>query len=254
VSIPSEWLANTQPSLKISDQSVLIKNFEQINKRIINIGGGVIYCNHNGIVDVLCKDGSKMTLANVLYIPDLGVNLLYGSRVWTAGLTGQFSKSHMYFKCSKNKIILPIIHDRMYLITHIKHTYQDKLFYIVGYHEIAFSGEIINGTKQKTNKLTAAEKENYLLWHQYFNHLGPDKIRNLHKVTNLSSLIKVLTKLNMCEVWILTKMTHQTLKQLCINKSKRLELINLDLRTPFPKSICGNLYFILIIDRYSRVN
>jgi hypothetical protein len=89
----------------MSDQPLLFRNFEPINKRIIKVGGGVMYCNHKGRVDVVCKDGSKMTLANVLYIPGLGVNLLSGRRICEAGLTRQFSKSHMYFKCGKNKII-----------------------------------------------------------------------------------------------------------------------------------------------------
>jgi hypothetical protein len=159
--------------------------------RIIKVGGRVMYCNHEGTVDVVCKDGSKMTLANVLYIPGLRVNLLSGRRFCEAGLTGQFSKSHMYFKCGKNMIITETMQDELYVITHIKYGYQDEVFCGQGYRKIAFSGEIINGTKETTNKLTASDKENYLLWHLRFNYLGPDKIRNLSKVTNVSSPIKV---------------------------------------------------------------
>jgi hypothetical protein len=44
----------------------------------------MMYCNHKRTVDVVCKDGSKMTLANVLYIPRLGVNLLSGRRICEA--------------------------------------------------------------------------------------------------------------------------------------------------------------------------
>jgi hypothetical protein len=111
MAIPSEWLADTGGSSHMSDQPLLFRNFERINKRIIKVGGGVMYCNHKGTVDVVCKDGSKMTLANVLYIPGLGVNLLSGRRICEAGLTGQFTKSHMYFKCGKNKIITAIMQD-----------------------------------------------------------------------------------------------------------------------------------------------
>jgi hypothetical protein len=160
----------------------------------------------------------------------------------------------MYFKCGKNKIITATMQDGLYVITHIKHGYQDEAFFGQGYHEIAFSGKIINGTKGTTNKLTASEKENYLLWHRHFNHLGPDKIRNLHKVTNLSSPIKVPTKLDICEVCILTKMTNRIPKQLSTHKSKRLELIYLDIAGPFPQSIHSNRFFILIIHSYTRVN
>jgi hypothetical protein len=45
-----------------------------------------MYCNQTGTVDVICKDGSRMTLTNVLYIPGLGVNLLSGKEYARQGL------------------------------------------------------------------------------------------------------------------------------------------------------------------------
>jgi hypothetical protein len=33
------------------DQPVLFRNFERINKQIIKVGGGVMYCNHKGIAE-----------------------------------------------------------------------------------------------------------------------------------------------------------------------------------------------------------
>jgi hypothetical protein len=75
------------------------------------------------MVDLVCKDGSKITLPNVRFIPGLGVNLLSGRIICEAGLMGQFTKSHMYFKCEKNKIITATIQDGLYIITHIKYGY-----------------------------------------------------------------------------------------------------------------------------------
>jgi hypothetical protein len=69
----------------------------------------------------------------------------------------------MYFKCGKNKIITATMQDGLSVITHIKHEYQDEEFFGQGYHNIAFTGEIINGTTGTTNELTASDKENYLL-------------------------------------------------------------------------------------------
>jgi hypothetical protein len=93
------------------------------------VGRGVMYGNHKGTVDVVCKNNSKITLANILYIPGLGVKLLSGRRICERGLTGQFTKSHMYFKYGKNKIITATIQDGLYVITHIKHRYQDDAFF-----------------------------------------------------------------------------------------------------------------------------
>jgi hypothetical protein len=65
----------------------------------------VMGCNHKRMVEVVYKDSWKMILANIPYIPGLGVNLISGRRSCKAELTGQFTKSHMYFKCRKNILI-----------------------------------------------------------------------------------------------------------------------------------------------------
>jgi hypothetical protein len=70
---------------------------------------------------------------------------------------GQFFKSHMYFKYRKSKIIITTMQHELYVITHINYGYQNEAFFGEGYHEIAFSSEIINGTKGTTNELTASE-------------------------------------------------------------------------------------------------
>jgi hypothetical protein len=89
--------------------------------------------------------------------------------------------------------------DGLYVITYIKYGYENEGFCGQGYHEIAFSDEIINRTSGTTNRLKALEKKNYLLWHWHFNYLRPDKITYLYKVTNLSLPIQVPTKLDICE-------------------------------------------------------
>jgi hypothetical protein len=43
-----------------------------------------MYCNHKWIVNMICQDGSEMTLLNILYIPGLGVNLRSGRRIGKA--------------------------------------------------------------------------------------------------------------------------------------------------------------------------
>jgi hypothetical protein len=85
----------------MSDQRLLFKNVERINKRIIKVSKEARYCNYKGTVDIVCKEGSKMKLANVLYIPRLGVNLLSGRRICEPGLRGQIAISHMYCQCGK---------------------------------------------------------------------------------------------------------------------------------------------------------
>ena len=90
--------------------------------------------------------------------------------------------------------------------------------------------------------------------HRRFNHLGPEKIRNLHKVTTISAPIKIPTEREICEVCALTKMKNRIPKTLSEHKDHKLALIQFDIAGPFPKTIRGNRYFLLIIDNYTRKN
>jgi hypothetical protein len=65
----------------------------------------VIYCNPKITIDLVFKDMSRMILTNKLYILGLGVNLLLGRRIYETGLIDQYTKSHMYLKQEKDKII-----------------------------------------------------------------------------------------------------------------------------------------------------
>ena len=64
-----------------------------------------------------------------------------------------------------------------------------------------------------------------MLMHRQFNHLGPDKLRNLYKVTTLSHPIKVLAKRNICKVCAITKMTNLIPKLISEHKAFLLALI-----------------------------
>ena len=49
-------------------------------------------------------------------------------------------------------------------------------------------------------------------------------------------------------------MTNKIPKTLSEHKPQKLELVQFDIAGPFPKSLCGNRYFMLIIDNWSRMN
>ena len=201
---------------------------------------------------MVCTNGSSTFLSDVLYVPGLGVNLLSARKVCQAGLKGSFSDQHMYFKQGKKKVIEATMSGGLYIITHVAD----------GYHETAFAGtvdeeesdvEMIERRPQE-EELMKDEKERYLLMHRRFNHLGPKKIRNLHKVTTLNKAVKIPTTMEICEVCATTKMTNQIRKELNPHKLTRLALVQFDIAGPFPKSLRGNRWFLLIIDSYTRRN
>ena len=50
-----------------------------------------------------------MNLLNVLYIPDLGVNLLSGAVLYNIGLQGSFDKQALYIYNKKGSLVLKAV-------------------------------------------------------------------------------------------------------------------------------------------------
>src|SRR5438045_2688328 len=78
--IPSEWPADTGASSHMSDQPNLFRQLILIKRRMVKVGVGVLYANHKVTANLVCQDGSSMLLADCLYVPYLGVNLLSSRR------------------------------------------------------------------------------------------------------------------------------------------------------------------------------
>ncbi|KAI1001986.1 hypothetical protein K3495_g6217 [Podosphaera aphanis] len=87
-----------------------------------------------------------------------------------------------------------------------------------------------------------------------FAHLGPEKTRNLHKVTTLREAIKIPKLWEIFEVCQLTKMTNKIPKEFADHKTQRLALIQFDNAGPLPKTLRGNRYFLLIVGSFTRMN
>ena len=239
---------------------------------MIKVRGGVMYANQMGTVDMMCKDGSSLLLKDVLYVPGLGINLLSARRVCQAGLYGVFTNTKMYFmNKEKEKIISAKMSDGLYIVTHVAAGYKEKAFASfealpepgsLNTHGLALatteilpepgSANVTSTKELYIDSLTQKDKDLYKLMHRRLNHLGLEKIRTLHKVTTLSHPIKIPRSKEMCEVCKLTKMRNQIPKTLSPHKEFKLALIQFDVAGPFPPSIRGNRYFMLIIDNWAR--
>jgi hypothetical protein len=283
---PSTWPADTGASSHMSDQRNLFRELIPIPRRTIRVGGGVLYAREKGTAVLMCKDGSSMLLADTLFVPNLGVNLLSGRRMCQAGLKGSIREDKLYFKLGKKRIVHATMQQGLYIVTHVAN----------GYEETAFPATLLPSTtlkpapvlvsqitpsksdslkdvettymtnmtttevaparnmKRSRRPLTEKEKQRYLLWHRRLNHLGPDKIRNLHKVTTLKEPIRVPTDLEICAVCAIAKMTNSIPKTLSEHEEFLLALIQFDIAGPFPMSLRGFKYFMLVIDSWSRKN
>ncbi|KAI0990939.1 hypothetical protein K3495_g17248, partial [Podosphaera aphanis] len=166
-----------------------------------------------------------MLLSDVLYVPNLGINLLSVRRLCQAGLKFTGDKDTLLLLDGKRKVVTAKMHNGLYVVSHISKGYEETAFpsmeidsatsYQMEHatHHTEDKGSapsddsqnitcdqnygILNDTDdtdiQDLNDETdkARDVERYLLWHRRFAHLGPDKIRNLHNVTTLKKQIKI---------------------------------------------------------------
>ena len=252
---PSTWVCDSAATSHMSDQTKLFRSMKKIPRRSIKVGGGVIYSNHIGEVDMVCDDGSSTVLANVLYVPKLGVNLLSGRRVCGKGMEAGYDEISHWFKSKESgRIILKAeIRNGLYIVTHVAKRRREVALSSAIFQAKDDAIEVAAIGNEKLNESINHEAR-YQLMHRRFNHLGPDKIRNLHKVTTISPPIKIPSVREVCEVCTLTKMTNRIPTTLSDHKDETLKLIQFDIAGPFPKTIRGNRYFLLIIDSFTRKN
>jgi hypothetical protein len=279
------WAADTGASSHMAYQPECFRSLIPIRARRIQVGGGVLYARHKGVAEQRCADGSYAVLSECLFVPDLGINLLSARRLCRNGITGFFDDKHMYFRRQKKTIVKATMSDGLYWVTHVESDKKKETAFSAtdvrmggleeetnqSHHaqlEESTSTESIpvqhthKGESEKNSKpltvrsarmpMTDAAIEQYKLYHRRFSHLGPKKLQYLHEVTTLRKPISIPYKAAICEVCSLTKIRNSIPKELSPWKTAILALIQFDVAGPFPASIAGNKYFLLIVDSATR--
>lgn len=260
-STPEEWAVDTGASSSMTDQLHLFRDLRPMSKIYIQVGGGMLHARKRGIALVKAIDGTSCYLDNVLYVPKLGVNLVSAKKLCKGGYKGAFDDESIWITKGNQKVLKAKQSQGLYIVNHVSRAFQDK---IVGQGQ----SEAEDSQPKKSRALPVAELsqeddstddeasgkeiDRYLKYHQRFAHLGPEKIRNLHKVTTLKKKIKIPRDLDICDICALTKMKNRKPKELSVWPTEILDLIQFDVTGPFPTTIRGNRYFLLIIDICSR--
>jgi hypothetical protein len=272
----SEWVADSGASSHMTDQHQFFSGpLYPIKRRTIKVGGGNLYTDYIGDAKMTMSNGDCLILSKVLYVPLLGVNLLSGRQMCKNGLFGSFDLKHLYLRDHTGREkIRASSKGGVYIVDKISKrvpaTIRKRAVQVeYGQHAPRFhkprpakSSEQVKHTALNANEpdddldcessLSRDEKSRYELWHRRFAHLGPDKIRSLHRVTTLAEAVKVPSLRDVCEVCALTKLRNKTSKVLAKRKEGILEMVSVDICGQLPKTIRGNEYFLEIIDSYSR--
>ena len=281
----SKWVADTGASSHMTDQLQLFRGpLTKIRKRTITVGGGKLFASQMGTVE-LRVDGGCVQLKNTLFVPKLGVNLLSGFRLCNSGLRGNWDDRHLYlYNKQGTEVIRASRSGGVYIVDKVAKGI-DHAYYSgdPNGHESAFtnyehqnsasemseeeSGSQINsarrtpksghgssrGDVQETEEeLTESQQARYQLWHRRFGHLGPEKLRSIHKSVDIKKPIPIPATRCICQVCQLTKMRNRVSKKLSPWNDELLGLISIDIAGPFPPSLTGNIYFLEIVENSTR--
>ena len=102
----SSWIADTGATSHMTDQLRLFSEpLKSIKRRTIKVGGGRLYSVQCGTITMKVQNG-ECRLTEVLYVPNLGVNLLSGKRFTRCGLRGSFDNDGLYIHTKKGIEVL----------------------------------------------------------------------------------------------------------------------------------------------------
>jgi hypothetical protein len=287
----SDWCADTGCTSHMTDKPTLFRGpMVKIRRRTVKVGGGRLYADFMGTVEMKVA-GVSLLLENVLHVPSLDANLLSSRKIcadWKC--LGVFDDKSMWFISDSKQVILQAkVTGGLYIVSRIvpntRGVQSSALLADLGDNtdstrfnpfyrgnqdgecchtamtadendDIALDEHSYPDNPNDSKRLRKfSQKENlarYRLMHRRFAHLGPEKLRNLHKVTTLKRPILVPTDREMCRVCKLTKLRNRTSKVLSPWKESILALISIDVAGPFLPTIRGNRWFAQVVDNATR--
>src|SRR2546421_9027917 len=102
----------------MTDQRHLFRSLAPVKRRTIRVGGGKLYSWHIGVCELRVPSGRSVLLKDVLFVPNLGVNLLSSRKICSQpGVKGTFDSQTMYFTRGNEKIMRADIYGGIYIIS-----------------------------------------------------------------------------------------------------------------------------------------
>ena len=206
------WVADTSASSHMTDNLRLFNSpLQSIRRHTIKVGGGKLYSDQCGTAIMRAKDGNTATLSSVLFVPNLGVNLLSVRRLCEHGLVGGFSQKKLWLNNVNGKQALNAkARGGVYIVEELAINIDEHAL-MSTQTELGYpAGDKIDHDQ---TAITAATSDNdlqtYLLWHRRFAHLGEARLNKLHKITTMKKPIPTVKNKPVCEVCALTKLVNK---------------------------------------------
>src|SRR5436190_4889331 len=125
----SLWVLDTGATAHMTDQRQLFRSLVHIMLNTIRVVGGKLYSWHMGFCELRVPSGRTVLLKDVLFVPNLGVNLLSSRKICSQpGVKGSFDSQTMYFTCGNEKIMRVDIQGGIYIVSWIAKGLEETAF------------------------------------------------------------------------------------------------------------------------------
>lgn len=170
--------------------------------------------------------GKKTQITGVIYVPDIGYNLLSVSQLADRGITCQFTESSACLKRDGKIIATARRRDNSYVIKG--------------------SGEKATLAREDTDSVS-------LLWHRRLGHIGNSKMQLLTSEVVQGVPDGLKPSQGLCETCELTKSVKKINKEPAARASKPLERVHIDFWGPYKyETVAGNRFMFTVTDDFSR--
>lgn len=241
-----EWVVDSGASAHYCNNRDWFRTFKGIPAKKITLGDNH-FIQATGIGDIPIKvvvDNHIRNgiVTNVLYVPDMGYNLLSVFKLVQSGFKVSFFDDHCLISDKTDKVLAQAKHGQGNL-------YRLSVQPIVGNDHSALVSHSASGTNS-----------NAKLWHERLGHLNYDSMKQLkaHQLVNDFPLNihteSNSSKISQCEGCVIGKAHRATMPSAATHRAnKLLEIVHTDVCGPMNVASLGSaIYFATFIDDYSR--
>lgn len=228
----TDWSIDSGASSHMTGRKDLLHDFQQDRTRKVTLADGteIDSVGKGTVVFTAKKNGelNRLTATDVLYIPSMVDNLISVSKLTDKGMDVNFSGE------------LCAVHQDGHFVFDGKK--------VAGAYKMR--ADVVLPTTEKTSK---AQEEEAAGWHRRMGHLNDNTLTAMARNNVVRGLPSLQFLGHNCECCVLGKTTRQPFQSSNGMPRTRIhDLLHMDLCGPFPPSLGGSRYLLVIVDDCSR--
>ena len=233
-----EWIIDSGASRHMTPDRGLFVSMMLIRTTVRVADGTVILSIGRGDVLVRMRNGEKIRLTEVLFVPELDTNLLSIRALQAKGISVRFGLNGVEITRGEALLATGVLSGSSYLLRPAR-------------EDVALITEV---TKEKHSPNPA--RDDYLLWHARMGHVSLKRLEKLPSLTTGTGAIKgvdATAHSDKCVTCKYTKMTKVISRMPPLKSTRRGERTFSDYWGPYKvANLQGSQYFLSFVDDFSR--